>query len=244
MMAEIKGCKCHFNVLRRKLMLKSIICILFVFSFSACVSKKDANIPKETLVAKKTEAVDLKTAFGTAQELLYLGNYSEALEYVNQCLEQEPRNLAFLANLDIIYNGTGEYEKAEKLKNEIKEIWKKDKKELWLKKGSPKSESTWARYLRKTGDYYVIGTEYFEPEVVGDEVARITNYYKIIMQPTSANTGHRLFKLEMSDLVGKYHVLSEFKDDRIEQVIPYGSIMPSFQQLMKDFEKYLTKNNN
>jgi hypothetical protein len=38
--------------------------------------------------------------------------------------------------------------------------------------------------------------------------------------------------------------LSEFKDDRIEQVIPYGSIMPSFQQLMKDFEKYLTKNNN
>ena len=176
------------------------------------------------------------------QDLLYQGKFKEAEPMVSKCLEMAPYNISFLAKKDIVLNGLGRYIEADQVRNEILDLWHKNFKDAWIRKGSPKSEATWARILSFSEDYYVIGTEYYAPEIIGDE-AKIVITYKIILAPISEDKQIRLFKLEMSNLIAEYYVLCEyiFNDDQTMHIqrIPYGGERPHLRDVVSDLIVYL-----
>ena len=185
------------------------------------------------------DELDLNKASETIQELIFAGKFDEAEPLVRQCLQQVPEELYFLSQLDIVLNGQGKYHAADELRNQIRDIWERHHKAKWIEKGSPVSEATWARMIVPAESYYVAGTEYFQPEVIGSEFT-ITSFYKIIALPKSQDEETRIFKLEMSNLVEEYYVLRElFPDGGGQQIIPYGGKKPEFRTLVKDAVTYL-----
>ena len=183
--------------------------------------------------------LDLNKASETIQELIFAGKFDEAEPLVRQCLQHVPEELYFLSQLDIVLNGQGKYHAADELRNQIRDIWERHHKATWLAKGSPVSDATWARMIIPAEAYYVVGTEYFQPEVIGSEFT-ITSFYKIIALPKSQDKETRIFKLEMSTLVEEFYVLRElFPDGGGQQIIPYGDKKPEFRTLVKDAATYL-----
>ena len=88
----------------------------------------------------------------------------------------------------------------------------------------------------------MIGTEYYTPEIIGDD-AKIVITYKIILAPISEDKQIRLFKLEMSNIVTEYYVLCEyvFNNDQTMhfQRIPYGREKPDLRDVVSDLIEYL-----
>lgn len=208
--------------------------MIFAILFISC-STIDNNSNKGNIQDKSINELDIELAYTKAQSLLYMNEYEEALYYINYCLDLYPENIAFLSNLDIIYNGLEEIEKANNIRKKILKIWNKEYKDDWILRGSPIAESTWARYLKVTNSHIIIGTEYFMPEKLGD----ITNYYKIILQDKFDQKIVRIYKLEHSNIIEEYYVLSEINKGSFTQQISFGNKKPDLYQLMENFEIYI-----
>ncbi|MEM7179802.1 MAG: hypothetical protein AAF518_02740 [Spirochaetota bacterium] len=210
-------------------MQKLLILVLLLSSFFSLYSKDKIFDPKINRIVEETYSLIIEEKYKSAKQKIF------------QCLNIYPKNFQCLIQLDIIYNCTYNAEDAQKTRAKILEIWNQDFKRDWIKQGRPIRTSTWARFVKIYGSYSVIGTEYFVPEVSGEGVLTLSNYYKIIMRPLKRNLKFRIFKLEMSNVDQKYYVLSEISNNGFTQIIPYGSKLPSFLQLMQDFEKLLKK---
>lgn len=183
--------------------------------------------------------IDLSKNAENTKAFIFAGKFDEAEPLVRQCLKQAPEEIYFLSQLDMVLNGRGRYDKADENRNYIKEIWEEKHKPDWIAKGSPVSESTWVRMVLPSKDYYVIGTEYFQPEIIGTTPLTITSFYKIIALPKSKKHKARIFKLEMSKIEEEYYVLRELLDDGGRQIIPYGSEKPDIRKLVTDAVSYL-----
>jgi tetratricopeptide (TPR) repeat protein len=183
---------------------------------------------------------DFEARFKEIEALLNAGKYKEAEPLARKCLEQTPRDLAFLSQLDMSLNGQERHAEADQLRDHILEVWEQDRKEEWLAKGSPKGEATWARFIVPSKDYVVIGTQYFTPELLGavDE-PHITSFYKIILRPRDKSHGLHIMKLEMSELVEPYYVLREQVKNGGDQLIPYGSRKPELREVVHDLLEVL-----
>jgi hypothetical protein len=92
----------------------------------------------------------------------------------------------------------------------------------------------------QTKNYFVIGVEYYQPEVIGTDFP-ITSFYKIIVHPKIKGDKPRVFKLEMSNLDRAYYVLRELylKRGGGAQIISYGSKKPEFRQVLRAAVRYL-----
>ena len=184
---------------------------------------------------------DCKEDAVSIQRFIYAEKFKEAESLVRMCLERHPEDLGFLSSLDVVLNGQGKYDDADKVRVQILEIWNRDYKEKWIENGSPVRESSWARMVMKSKDYHVIGTEYYTPEPLGEKKPpMIVSFYKLIVFPKAKGEKARLFKLEMSDILGKYYVLREsFGDGGGAQRIPYGDTRPELHQVVKETVSFL-----
>ena len=175
------------------------------------------------------------------QAFLLDGKFDDAEPLVRECLEEAPKDISLLSQLDQVLNGQRKYAEADLVRDRIRMIWKKEHERNWRKKGAPVGEATWARMIVSSRDYHVIGTEYFTPEVLRPEPT-ITTFYKVIALSKMEGRIARLFKLEMSDIVGKFYVLREDWGSGGRQIIPYGESMPDIRQVVADAVDYLDSN--
>lgn len=182
---------------------------------------------------------DLKARFDAIDGLLRAGRYREAEPLVRKSLEHAPRDLAFLSQLDSTLNGLERFAEADQLRDRILQIWEQDQKQKWLAKGSPKGEAAWARFIVPTKDYWVIGCQYFTPELLGAGEPQITSFYKIVLHPRDHSHGTHVMKLEMSRLDQPYYVLREALRNGGDQLIPYGSQKPELRQVVHDLLEVL-----
>lgn len=134
-------------------------------------------------------------------ELLRSGEFSNAEPLVRECLKQAPHDIYFLGQLEMALNGQEKYAEEDQVAANVRQIWASEYKEEWLAKGSPVAESSWARIMISTKDYYAIGAEYFMPHLVeGDPTAKdkrsnLMADYKVIALPKRKDTGSRIFQL-------------------------------------------------
>ena len=175
-----------------------------------------------------------------AQALIFAEKYEQAEVVIRECLKVVPKDLSFLSKLDIVLNGQGKYTDADKIGDQIREIWIENHRDKWLADGSPMARATWARMVVQTKDYFVIGVEYYQPEVIGTDFP-ITSFYKIIVHPKVKGDKPRVFKLEMSNLDRMYYVLRELylETGGGAQIISYGSKKPEFRQVLWAAVRYL-----
>lgn len=177
------------------------------------------------------------------QELIFASQFKQAEPLVRSCLDKGSDELYFLSQLDIVLNGQGNHGAADRVRNQILETWHQKHEAEWRAKGSPVAQATWARMVSSSHEYYVIGAEYYVPEVLGSEPPQIMVYYKMIALPKVEGKQPRLFKLEMSELVSKFYVLRETFRRGGRQVIPYGESKPDLRQVVTDTINYLDSEN-
>jgi hypothetical protein len=184
------------------------------------------------------EEMNLRETSMQIQSLIFTERFVDAEPLVQQCLQQVPEDLYFLSQLDLVLNGKGKYQEAEVLRSQILEIWERDHKAKWVEAGSPIAKATWARMFVPAQSYRVIGTEYYQPEVIGSDFP-ITSFYKIIAQPTKREQHPRVFKLEMSKLNDEFYVLREYFQGGGQQIVQYGVEKPDFYRVVMDTKTYL-----
>ncbi|MEW5873146.1 MAG: hypothetical protein AB1894_28055 [Chloroflexota bacterium] len=177
--------------------------------------------------------IDLRNASQVIQGLLFAGQFAQAEPLVRTCLQQVPQDLYFLSQLDIVLNGQGQAQQADEVEARIQAIWESQHKAAWEAKGRPVGEATWARMIAPARQYHVVGTQYYQPEVIGSPPATITSFYKLLALPRLKDRPPRLFKLEMSRLREEFYVLRESLPNGAGcQVIPYGPRQPEVRTLV------------
>jgi hypothetical protein len=186
------------------------------------------------------DELDLNQRALDAQDLIFAEKYERAEVVIRECLKVAPKDLNLLSKLDIALNGQGKYPDADNIRDQIREIWIENHRDKWLADGSPVARATWARMVVQTKNYFVIGVEYYQPEVIGTDFP-ITSFYKIIVHPKIKGDKPRVFKLEMSNLDRAYYVLRELylKRGGGAQIISYGSKKPEFRQVLRAAVRYL-----
>jgi len=108
-----------------------------------------------TLVAQD----DLSRKAKEIEDLLRSGQFSSAEPIVRECLRQAPHDINFLGQLEMSLNGQGKYAEDDQVAGSVRQIWENEYKERWIAKGSPIAESSWARIIIPSKDYFVIGAE-------------------------------------------------------------------------------------
>jgi len=177
--------------------------------------------------------------------LLKAGKFEQAEPLVRECLRQAPHEIYFLSQLEMSLNGQGKHGEAEELAARIRQIWKSEYKAQWIAKGSPVAESSWARVMTASRDYYVIGTEYFMPHLVEGPKAGATSLwadYKVIALPRhkQENGRSRIFMLDKGALEINYF-LEENMGEAIVMVAKYGKEKPEIRDLAKTVADYLDR---
>ncbi len=171
------------------------------------------------------------------QALLLAGKFDETEPFVRECLHESPEDIEFLSHLDVVLNGQGKYREADELRDRIRKIWEKKYKHDWIARGSPVGESSWAGMISSSKDYYLVGSEYFIPEVEGDKRHGIKSFYKVIALPKTGNGRQRLFKLNWSKIVEELYALEEYSMG-IHMLLGYES-MPDIRIVVNDTALYL-----
>ncbi|HTY24781.1 MAG TPA: hypothetical protein VMC85_16750 [Desulfomonilaceae bacterium] len=170
--------------------------------------------------------------------------FAKAETMARQCLLQSPDDINFLSQLEMSLNGQQKYEEADQVAARVRQIWKSKYKEEWIAKGSPVAESSWARVITSSKNYYVIGTEYFMPHRLGgdptgnDKEFALIASYKIIATPKRENGSSRIFMLDKTASENNYF-LEEFSGKAIVMVAAYGRREPDIRVLAKTVVDYL-----
>jgi len=176
--------------------------------------------------------------------LLRSEEFAKAETMARQCLLQSPDDINFLSQLEMSLNGQQKYEEADQVAARVRQIWKSKYKEEWIAKGSPVAESSWARVITSSKNYYVIGTEYFMPHRLGgdptgnDKEFALIASYKIIATPKRENGSSRIFMLDKTASENNYF-LEEFSGKAIVMVAAYGRREPDIRVLAKTVVDYL-----
>ena len=179
-------------------------------------------------------------------ELLRSGEFSNAEPLVRECLKQAPHDIYFLGQLEMALNGQGKYAEDDQVAANVRQIWASEYKEEWLAKGSPVAESSWARIMISTKDYYAIGVEYFMPHLVeGDPTAKdkrsnLMADYKVIALPKRKDAGSRIFPLNKTAWE-KLYWLEEYSRESINTVHTYA-VKPVIRAVTKAVADYLDQN--
>jgi len=187
---------------------------------------------------------DLSQKSQAIEDLLNSGKFEKAEPLVRECLRQRPHEVYFLSQLEMSLNGQGKRGEADKVAASIRQIWKSEYKARWVAKGSPVAESSWARIMTASKDYYVIGTEYFMPHLVGgdpkDKMTSLWADYKVIALPKSKDGGSRIFMLDKA-ASEKNYFLEEYTGEAIVMVAAYGKEKPDVRDLAKKVADYLDR---
>jgi hypothetical protein len=207
-------------------------CSLFVVSLLACVAAQGAQLSNS----------DLEQTSEKIQVLLRARKFDEAEPLVRECIRRLPKEIYFLAQLEMVLNGQGRFGDADKLRDRIRKLWEKDYKAAWIAKGSPVAESSWSRVVGSSKDYDVFGAEYFVPRLLEgrdrkDPLALIA-YYKVIALPKEGSGPSRIFQLDKS-ASEKNYFLEEFSEKAISIAEVYGNAMPGIRSVVADAISYL-----
>jgi len=196
-----------------------------------------STLPAQDDLSQKSQAIE---------DLLKSGEFEKAEPLVRECLRQVPHDIYFLGQLEMSLNGQGKYGEADEVAARVRQIWKSEYKERWIAKGSPVAETSWARVMTSSRDYYVIGTEYFMPHQVGgdpaakDKTRTLMAHYKVIALPKRKDGVSRIFMLDKA-ASEKHYFLEEFSAKAILMVATYGNEKPDIRTLTKVVADYLDK---
>jgi hypothetical protein len=187
---------------------------------------------------------DLSQIAELIENLLKQGEFEKAEPLARECLWQVPHEIYFLGQLEISLNGQGKYVEADQVAARVRQIWKSEYKEHWIAEGSPVAESSWARVIIFSKDYYLFGTEYFMPHLVGgdpkhkNEAFDLMADYKVIARPKQGGGASRIFMLDKTGSEKRYF-LEEFSAKQITLVATYGNEKPDIRTLTKKVADYL-----
>ena len=194
-------------------------------------------------LTKDLELLDLSRRADAIDNLLRSGKFQEAEPLVRECLLQSPHEIHFLGQLEMSLNGQGKYAEDDQVAANVRQIWASEYTEEWLAKGSPVAQSSWARIMISTRDYYAIGVEYFLPHLVeGDPAAKdkksnLMADYKVIALPKRKDTGSRIFQLNKTAWEKQYW-LEEYSSESITTVHVYA-VKPDIRAVTKAVADYL-----
>ena len=180
---------------------------------------------------------DLSQKSQVIEDLLKSGKFEKAEPLVRECLRQVPHEIYFLSQLEISLNGQDKHGEADDVAARIRQIWKSEYKEAWIAKGSPVADSSWARIMTASRDYYVIGTEYFLPHPLGEHLMAD---YKVIALPKRKDGGSRIFMLDKT-ASEKNYFLEDYTGVAIVMVAAYGKEKPDIRDLAKMVAGYLDR---
>jgi hypothetical protein len=180
---------------------------------------------------------DLSHKSQAIEDLLKSGEFEKAEPLVRECLRQVPHEIYFLGQLEMSLNGQGKYGEADEVAASIRQIWKSEYKKRWIAKGAPVAQSSWARIMTSSRDYYVIGTEYFLPHPLD---GTLLADYKVIALPKRKDSGSRIFMLDKAPSE-KYYFLEEYTGEAIVMVAAYGRGKPDIRDLAKKVADYLDR---
>jgi hypothetical protein len=186
---------------------------------------------------------DLSRKAQQIEELLRSGEFSTAEPLVRECLKQAPHDIYFLGQLEMSLNGQGKYAEEDQVAANVRQIWASEYKQEWLAKGSPVAESSWARIMISTKDYYAIGVEYFVPHLVeGNPSAKDKKFnlmadYKVIALPKRKDAGSRIFQLNKTAWEKDYW-LEEYSRESINTIQTYA-VKPDIRAVTKAVADYL-----
>jgi hypothetical protein len=178
------------------------------------------------------------------QTLLHAGKFDEAEPLVRECLKQAPEEIYFLGQLDMVLNGQGKFGDADALRDRIRKLWEQKYKEKWIAKGAPVSESSWARMITTSKEYYVIGTEYFIPRLLEganhDDPLALFAFSKVIALPKQGSGPARILQLNKTRNENNYF-LEEYSESAIIMAAKYGRNEPDIRAVVTDAVRYLDR---
>ncbi len=186
------------------------------------------RLPAQDDLSQKSQAIE---------DLLKSGKFDQAEPLVRECLRQVPHEIYFLGQLEMSLKGQGKHGEADEVAARVRQIWKSEYKERWIAKGAPVAESSWARIMTASRDYYVIGTEYFLPHPLGGDLMAD---YKVIALPMRKESGSRIFMLDKA-ASEKNYFLEEYTRNAIVMVAAYGKEKPDIRDLTKKVADYLDR---
>lgn len=205
--------------------------VLYLLRYSALLLTAVALGAEEDLVEKSHKI----------QRFLFDGKFVEAEPLVRDCLRQAPEEIYFLSQLDMVLNGQGRYRDADEVGDRIRTVWLKKYKEKWQAKGAPISESSWARMMSASRDYYVTGAEYFMPRVLegrSEDPLALIAFYKVIALPKQGRGPARVFQLAKAKVENNYF-LEEYAG-AITLISSYAT-RPDIRALVSDTVAYLDR---
>lgn len=180
------------------------------------------------------------------QTLLRAGKFDEAEPLVRECLRQAPEEIYFLGQLDMVLNGQGKFGDADELHDRIRKLWEQKYKEKWIAKGAPVAESSWARMITTSKEYYVIGAEYFIPRLLEgnnqDDPLALIALYKVIALPRQGSSPARILQLNKARSEKDYF-LEEYSEGGIIMAAIYGRNKPDMRTVVADAVSYLDGEN-
>jgi len=187
---------------------------------------------------------DLSRKAQEIEELLRSGQFSSAKPLARECLKHAPHEIYFLGQLEMSLNGQGKYAEDDQVAANVRQIWANEYKEKWLAKGSPIAESSWARIMIPSKDYFAIGAEYFTPHLVEGSVegkekaSALVADYKVIALPKHEGVASRIFMLNKA-AAEKDYFLEEYSRPRLSMVASYPKEKPDIRIVTKAVVVYL-----
>ncbi len=186
---------------------------------------------------------EVETPINKFGNLFYSKKFKEASIFAKEHIKSNPNDVIGYVWIDLICNTAGNCSDSEKNRNNVLRIWKKYYKSKYEKGNIPIRLRTWGRKFSETDKWAITTTEYYEPEELNEKSPTILNHYKFIVQLKEYPQKIRIFKLEHSNVVEDYYVLTEVSNNGFAQIIPYGSIKPLIFNVTSDLEKYLQNEN-
>lgn len=110
-------------------------------------------------------------------------------------LMQNPDDLRALGLWDMVLHGQGRYMEAARVRKHLLEVWQRDMAAEWHAKGSPHQEASWARVVKKTARYRVVGSEFYAPPTRGKAPKQTRLIYEIAAFPFDGQGGARRFEV-------------------------------------------------
>lgn len=205
-------------------------CARFLCCFMALVPVLGAQCP-----------LDVEWHSQTIESLMMTGKFDDAEPLVHKRIQEAPNNINSLELLEVLMNGQHKFHEADEVRTQIRTLWLQQCKKDWIAKGSPTEESHWWRMASQSKDYYVVGSEYFLPQIIeGDPRDRsaLIGYYRILGYPTAGGRA-RLFLLNHAK-TEKDYFLEEFSRDKITMASSYAK-MPDLRVVVADVVKYLDR---
>ena len=121
----------------------------------------------------------------------------------------------------------------------VKEIWRKYYKAEFEAKGRPFSSRTWARKITEIKNWFLVGSEHYEPLEIGEDKLLATVYYQFLARDKHEEKNLRVFGYECIGSTRKDCTLFEYQGKNRVEIRKYTNPRMDLFSLQSDIERIL-----